>query len=470
MIKEKVLLVIPPESSIKDDKQTESKWPRIGIAYLAAYLRKNEIRVKILDCKSLDLNHQDVAVKIREYNPDIIGLGPFTEEINEARKVCQTAKSINPNVITIFGGPHASALPQRTLEEFSELDLVVCGEGERTLTEIANGKDLSMIRGIAYRAYSQIIVNQPAELIKDLDSLPFPAWDLFPLDSYRGRLSMHLREKIKKPILELPILSARGCPFNCIFCYKAYPGLRNRNPINIIDEIEYNMKEYKATEFFFVEGTFAANREQGIKICDEIINRGLNKKIKWMVETRVNVVTEELLEKMKQAGCKQVDFGVESGDEQILANTKKGITINQVKKAVKLAKQAGLKVGCYFVIGHPFETEKTIKKTYRLARELDPDLMNVGIMIPYPGTEVRRMAEAEEGNYHLVCEDWSEYTKQRGGPLELTNIPLKNLQKIQSREYLRYYIRPSKIPFILKHVPPKKMIKIIKSLLKVVFS
>ena len=470
MIKEKVLLVIPPESSIKDDKQTESKWPRIGIAYLAAYLRKNEIRVKILDCKSLDLNHQDVAVKIREYNPDIIGLGPFTEEINEARKVCQTAKSINPNVITIFGGPHASALPQRTLEEFSELDLVVCGEGERTLTEIANGKDLSMIRGIAYRVYSQIIVNQPAELIKDLDSLPFPAWDLFPLDSYRGRLSMHLREKIKKPILELPILSARGCPFNCIFCYKAYPGLRNRNPINIIDEIEYNMKEYKATEFFFVEGTFAANREQGIKICDEIINRGLNKKIKWMVETRVNVVTEELLEKMKQAGCKQVDFGVESGDEQILANTKKGITINQVKKAVKLAKQAGLKVGCYFVIGHPFETEKTIKKTYRLARELDPDLMNVGIMIPYPGTEVRRMAEAEEGNYHLVCEDWSEYTKQRGGPLELTNIPLKNLQKIQSREYLRYYIRPSKIPFILKHVPPKKMIKIIKSLLKVVFS
>jgi len=470
MIKEKVLLVIPPKSSIKDDKQTESKWPRIGIAYLAAYLRKNEIKVKILDCKSLDLNHQDVAVEIREYNPDIVGLGPFTEEIHEAHKVCQIAKGINPNIMTIFGGPHASALPQGTLKEFLELDLVVCGEGERALAEIAKGKDLTMIRGIVYRADSQIIINQLAELIKDLDSLPFPAWDLFPLDSYRGRLSMHLREKIKKPILELPILSARGCPFNCIFCYKTYPGLRNRDPMNIVDEIEYDLKEYGATEFFFVEGTFAANRKQGIKICNEIINRGLSKKIKWMVETRVNVVTEELLEKMKQAGCKQVDFGVESGDEQILANTKKGITIDQVKQAVKLAKKVGLKVGCYFVIGHPFETKETIKRTYKLARELNPDLMNVGIMIPYPGTEVRRMAEAEEGNYHLVCEDWSEYTKQRGGPLELTNIPLKDLQKIQSREYLRYYMRPSKIPFILKHVPLKKMIKIIKSLLKAAFN
>ncbi len=469
MKKEKVLLVIPPESSIKDEKQTESKWPRIGIAYLAAYLRKNKIKVKILDCKSLDLSYQDVAAVIREYNPKIVGLGPFTEEIYEAYKVCQVAKGVNPDIITIFGGPHASALPRRTLQEFPELDLVVCGEGEKVLAEIADGRNLTMIQGIAYRTGCQIIINQPVELIKDLDSLPFPAWDLFPLDSYRGRLSMYLREKIKKPILELPILSARGCPFNCIFCYKTYSGLRNRSPINIVDEIEYDIEEYRATEFFFVEGTFAAHHEQGIKICDEIIRRGLNKKIKWMVETRVNVATEKLLKKMKQAGCKQIDFGVESGDEKILASTKKGITINQIRTAVRLAKKVGLKVSCYFVIGHPFENRETIKKTYKLARELNPDLMNVGIMIPYPGTKVREMTEKEEGNYHLICEDWGEYTKQRGGPLELKNISIKELQRIQSREYLKYYIRPSKIPFILKYIPAKKMFKIIKSLLKVAF-
>ena len=269
--------------------------------------------------------------------------------------------------------------------------------------------------------------------------------------------------------MELPILSARGCPYQCNFCYKAYPGLRNRDPVRIIDELEYDIKRYGVTEFFFVEGTFAANKEQGLRLCDEVIKRGLNKKIGWVVETRVNVVKEELLRKMKQAGCRQVDFGVESGDEIILKNTKKGITIEQVKRAVKLAKKVGLKAGCYFIIGHPFETKESIKKTYKLARELDADLMNVGIMIPYPGTKVREMAEKGEGNYRLICEDWSEYTKQRGGPLELTNLPLKELQKIQSREYIKYYIRPSKLLYVIKNLPVKKIAKITKSLLKVGF-
>ncbi|MBN1582539.1 MAG: radical SAM protein [Anaerolineae bacterium] len=467
----RVLLVISPETQVKDPKQTGSKWPRIGIAYIAAYLRahmpEGRLAIQVLDCKALELDHDAIASRIRTFQPHFVGLGPFTEEIYDAYQVCRTAKEIDAGIVTVFGGPHASALPERTLCEFPDLDVVVYGEGEGPFLQLVQGVDRHQINGIAYRrkgADPAILVNEPAEQIHDIDTLPYPAWDLFPLDAYRGILTRHLREKVNKSVLELPILSARGCPFHCNFCYKTCQGLRNRDPVKIVDELEYDMQRFGATEFFFVEGTFAASPEQGLHICDEIIDRGLAEKIRWIVETRVNVVNKELLCRMKDAGCTQVDFGVESGDEEILKNTRKGITIEQVKRAVASAKQAGLQVGCYFIIGHPNETKESIKKTYKLARELDPDLMNVGIMIPYPGTIVRDMAEKGEGGYRLLSKDWSEYTKQRGGPLELNTLSLKELQRIQSREYIKYYIRPNKVRFILKNFSFDKILKIVISL------
>ena len=464
-----VLFIIPPESKIKDVKQGGAQFLRTGIAYIASYLRQNSIHVKIFDCRALHQDIDQILKTIEEFHPNFVGLGPYTEEIYEANRICKIIKEKYPGIVTILGGPHVSALPQRTLEEFPAVDLVVHGEGERTVLDIVNGKNIEDIKGLAYRHEGKIVINDPPEVIQDIDSLPYPAWDLFPLDTYRGISTIHLSEKIIDPILEMPVLSSRGCPFKCNFCYKTFPGLRNRDPIKIADEIEFNVNTYGASEIFFVEGTFAAHRAQGEQLCDELIKRGLNKKIKWMAETRVTAVNENLLIKMKEAGCQQINFGVETGDEQILKNSKKGITLEQIINAVELAKKIGFKVSCFFIIGHPFETKKSIRKTYALARKIDPDLMNVGIMIPYPGTQIRDMAEKGEGDYNLVCDDWSEYTKQRGGPLELKTIPLRELRRIQSIEYLKYYLRPKKILFILKHLPIKKIIKIITSLLSAGF-
>jgi radical SAM superfamily enzyme YgiQ (UPF0313 family) len=462
----RVLLIVPPEPLLKDLKQSGSKWPRIGLAYVAAYLRQHGADVQVLDCKAQDLDQAGAAGRIAQIQPDFVGIGPFTEEIHEAYRVCQAAKRINPRIVTVFGGPHASALPERTLRECPDLDVVVCGEGEATMLDLVNGVDAAHVKGAACRRDGQVVVNGPREQIEDVDSLPYPAWDLFPLDAYRGILTLHLREKINRPALELPILSARGCPYRCNFCYKTYGGLRNRDPIKIVDELEYDMGTFGASEFFFVEGTFAADRRQGLQICDEIVRRGLASRIRWIVETRVNVVSEELLARMKEAGCRQVEFGVETGDEEILRQTQKGTTLEQVRQAVSLAKKAGLKVGCYFIIGHPNETRESIGRTYRFARELDPDLMNVGIMIPYPGTQVRALAEQGHGGYRLLCDDWSEYTKQRGGPLELQDLSLGELQKIQSRAYIAYYLRPAKLWFVLRSLSPGKIGRIIRSLLR----
>lgn len=456
----KVLLVIPYQKEIKDVKQTGSKWPRIGLAYVAGYLRDRDVDVRVIDCRAGGIGPTQLKRKIKKYAPDIVGLGPFTEEILDAVEICTMAKKINSKMITVLGGPHASAIPRRTLEEFADIDLVVFGEGEETMLEIVKGIKPKEIPGLAYRKSSKIIINKKRPLQKDLDKFPYPAWDMFPLEKYRGILTLQLREETKGRELELPILSSRGCPFQCNFCYKIYgPSLRDRHPKLVVDEIEHDMKKFGATQFFFVEGTFGAISSHGTEICDEIISRGLHNKIKWVSETRVDA-SGKLLNKMKEAGCVEVGFGVESGDPKILAKSGKGITIKQVKKTISAAKKIGLRTECYFIMGHPNDTMQTINKTLRFANELDPDIFNIGIMIPYPGTGIRALAEANLGNYRLLCDDWSEYTKQRGGPLEMQNISIDQLRKIQAQAYIKFYRRPHRIFKILRTLPLKKLFKI----------
>jgi anaerobic magnesium-protoporphyrin IX monomethyl ester cyclase len=203
--------------------------------------------------------------RIAEVHPDVIRLGPFTEEIHEAYRICRTAKSIDARVTTVFGVPHASALPERTLHECADLDFVVCGEGEATLLDLVERADPAHVQGAAYRRDGEIVVNQSRDQIADADSLPCPAWDLLPLDACRGILTPHLHEKINPPALEPAILSARGRPYRCDFCSKTYRGLRNHDPVKVVDELEYDMRTFGASEFFFVEGTFAAERAQGLR-------------------------------------------------------------------------------------------------------------------------------------------------------------------------------------------------------------
>jgi len=462
----KILLIIPPRGETKDVKQMDSQFPRIGIAYIAAYLKKNGHQVKILDAIALNLDIKKIKDELKKETPDFIGLGPFTEEIFRAYKVCEIAKEINKNIITVFGGPHASAMPKETLEEFPLVDYVVCGEGEETFLNLVNGKNPADIKGIAYRNNENIIVNEPACPIENLDDLPYPAWDLYPLNEYRGSLNKNFYRKMDIPNLELPVLSIRGCPGNCNFCYKIYKGLKLRDPIKVVNEIEFLIKTYGATDIFFSEGTFFVKSEHGLKICKELIKRGLNKKISWVAETRVNMVDEESLKLMKEAGCEELYYGIETGDEKILKNSKKGITFDQMISAIKLTKKAGIKPTCFSIIGHPYETEESIYKTINLLIKLNSDMMNMAIMMPFPGTEIREMALRSEGNYRLLSNDWSIYTKQQGGPLELVNLPLKKLQKLQSQGYIKYFLRLKKIPYILNHFSFKRIGEILIDLIK----
>lgn len=462
----KVLLIIPPRGEIRDKKQMDSQFPRIGIAYIAAYLRERGHQVKILDAVALGLDAKKITDELKKEDPDFVGLGPFTEEIFRAYEVCKIAKKINKNIITVFGGPHASAMPKETLKELPLVDYVVCGEGEETFLNLINGKNPAEIKGIAYRNNKNIIINEPACPIENLDDLPYPAWDLYPLNEYKGSLNKNFYRKMNIPNLELPVLSMRGCPGNCNFCYKTYKGLELRDPIKVVNEIEFLINTYGVTDIFFSEGTFFAKTDHGLKICKEIIGRKLNKKISWVAETRVNMVDEESLKLMKEAGCEELYYGIETGDEKILKDSKKGITFDQMIDAVRLTKKAGIKPTCFSIIGHPYETEKSIDKTINLLIKLNSDMMNVAIMMPFPGTEIREMALRGEGNYRLLSNDWSTYTKQQGGPLELVDLPLEKLQKLQSKGYIKYFLRPQKIPYILNHFSFKRIGEIFFDLIK----
>ena len=465
-----VVLVVPPAPKIVDLKALGGRWPRLGIAYIAAYLRDRGVRVGILDCKVEGLNLEKATERILDFQPDLVGVSAFTEEILEAATICRLVKNNRKSIATVIGGAHASAIPEQVLVEFSGIDIAVYGEGEETLWEVvqALGKGgLPQVHGIAYRDAGRIVLNQPRSLIETLDSLPYPAWDLFPLQKYRGSTIPSLGEKGYKDILELPILSMRGCPYGCNFCFHAYgKTVRFRDYKKVVDEIQFNMDHYGATQFFFADGTFGIKKENVIGMCNEIICRKLNKKIRWSAPTRADVSTEETLTLMKQAGCMTFCIGAESGDEQILKNSDKGETKEQMRKAVGLAKKVGLPVEASFVMGHPYETEESIKRTVDFAKELDLDTFYISIMIPYPGTKVLEMAKKGAGNYNLLSKDWSQYTKQSGGPLELKDIPLAKLRNIQARAYLKYYLRPRKILFMLKIIPVGKVMRIAADLLK----
>lgn len=424
----KINFVSPPSDKGKYEHEHLSI-PKIGIGYMAAFLEKNGIDCSIIDAKFERLDLEDVMHRLQKENPDILGISAMTSEIYSAAKVAEEAKKRLPNCTTVIGGAHAISIPNETLEEFKDFDILVTGEGEITFLDliqtIEENKPLDNVKGIMFRKDGEVKVNSPREWIQDLDSLPFPAWHKYP---------------------EIPpffyVLSTRGCPYNCAFCMTILgKQQRKRSPENVVDEIEWLVDTYKTEEISFLDETFTWDRDRTLRLLNLIIDRGLNRKMKWIAQTRVDRVDEDIFLKLKEAGCFKIEFGVESGNQKILNNINKGIKLEKVEEAVRLAKSAGLEVGCSFIIGHPFETRETAQDTIDFIVKLNPDIISLGIMVPHPGTRVYEMAKKGEGNYRLTTADWREFIKFGGSGLELENLSRHEMEKLQAKAYLYLYIK-----------------------------
>ena len=380
----KLLLVNPP--FLKGSFRHQLYLP-MGLAYLAGFLEEKGHEVKVIDCLALDIDHEKLKSEISNYQPDIVGITSIAPLTHSALLAAKTAKNALPQVKVVLGGPHATFMDEQVITEEAAVDFVVRGEGELTLSEIAQNlydpTKLESIEGITFRKNKQIIRTPNRPFIQDLDGLPKPAYDHFDLDRYRL-----FGKKL------LPIITSRGCPFQCAFCVasrmfgKAY---RMRSAENVLGELEWLKNVHGAEAFTFYDDTLTFDKKRLLKICEGMKKRKVA--LPWDCQTRVDQVSQEILTQMKSAGCQQVFFGVESGCQQILDAVNKKTSIEQNEKAIEMAKQAGLFVTVSLMIGYPGETRETLKQTLDFVKRSKPDDVYICVATPYPGTELRNVVK-----------------------------------------------------------------------------
>jgi len=404
----------------------------LGLGYLAAVLEKNRYEFDVIDCQALNISFEEVKNELRKRQLDVVGLTSTTLTYKSALRIIKIAKELNPNCLTILGGCHVTFWDDKALQECPQLDIVVRKEGEITLLELMQnleaGKNFSDVLGITYRKDGKIVKNADRPYIEDLDSLPFPAHHLWPLARLR---------KCGKVIF--PVMTSRGCTFWCEFCTAVRMfgrRYRTRSPKSVVDELEFLQKNYGAEQFTFYDDTFTVNQTRTAEICDEIIARKL--KIEWDCETRVDMVTKELLQKMKDAGCFAVWYGLESGSQRLLDAMGKGISLTQVMRAFKWTKEVGLMAVVGAILGLPNETKETVWETIKFVERLNPDDVGYYIATPYPGTP---MYDSVKEKGWLKVTDFDKY--DTATPIfEIPTMTMQELREIREEAFHRFYLRP----------------------------
>ncbi len=415
--------------------------PPIGLAYLASYMRENGLDVDLIDC-SFDMTKEKLFSIVKEKNPDIIGIGLLTDMVKELKQVMKKLRDVAPNAVFVAGGSHASALPKETLTKYG-FDIVVKGEGEQVMVKLVqalkSGKGLENIKGLFYKKNGKIVYSGQQELLESLENLPFPARDLLPMQKYLkysiGRSSWIL------PRPSTTVLGSRGCPYNCTFCATNLNygrKVRHRSAKNYVDEIEMLIKDYGVKGILFNDDTITADRKWVLDLISEFKKRNL--KIKWGCNTRVNLVDKELLMKMKAAGCVSISFGVESGVQTVLNKYhKKGITLDQVRKAFRLCKEVGIFTHATFIVGMPGETLRDMEASIRFAKEIEPDAIQVSIATPFPETELCEMALAKGKQKEF---NWEDLDFMFRGVIETEEFTPKQVRQMQKRFLREFYLRP----------------------------
>lgn len=385
----------------------ENPLPPLSLAYLAAVLRQEGLEVEVVDHLVSMYSPSKLRKKLREFKPQMVGATCVTLNYPIASRIMKVCKEFDPHIITMLGGPHATFAIDETLLKARWIDLLVVGEGERTVTELAraidSGGDFRRVPGIAYRDGDHAVRTEPRPLIEDLNELPLPARDLLPLSKYRA--------------LNTPstVITSRGCPFKCIFCSGPRVfgrRVRFRDPKLVVDEIEHLNKDLSFSRINIVDDTFTLNHRHARAVCEGIIERKLD--IEWNVFARADTVDSDLLKLMKKAGCSWLLYGAESGNAGILKTIKKGTTPDIIREGTRLATESGIHVFNSFIFGLPGETPQTARESLDFAHELDEKYgakYGFHILSPLPGTEL--YDHPDEYGLRILSRDWAKYDANR---------------------------------------------------------
>jgi len=453
------VLLINPGSTQVDKSWAYRKFftpiPPLGLAYLAAVLEKDGFRVLVHDqfaCKSAD---RELLRIVAEERPSVVGFGALTPVMPDASRAAVRIKAAFPAVKIAAGNIHPTCFPEDVLSGGSA-DVVVRGEGEISMLELCrrvrDGGGWEGVGGISFRtADGRIVHNPDREVIADLNSLPFPAWHLFDPDRYTRAPLLGIRN-----MRAFPVLASRGCDYRCYYCSqdKLYKQVRYRQMRLVVEEMEYFHRAMGIGFFGFCDAYFPFNEESGLIFCELLMRRGLQKKIKWSTETRVDKVTPRLLKTMKRAGAHLIMYGIEVGDAAVLNAVNKRASLPEAEFALRETRRAGILSQGLFILGLPGETEQTCRRTMRFAARLDPDFAKFNLAMPYPGSrfydDYRRSFGAGAPEHPERFSSWYDWTGDSG---ELIYTPAgmdgNTLRRLQREAMFGYYMRPR---VVIRHI------------------
>ncbi len=467
----KVLLLNPPTGRYirsdrcqapVDTRVAEPPRPPMDLAYIAAVLETVGIECKIRDYPMQGKSWDDVAEDLRNFMPDMLIIDVTTPTIENDLIICYMAKRIKPDILTIAKGAHFLIFDEEILTRFVDLDVVIRGEPENTIKDLASGKDYSGILGITFRQNSAIIRNPDRPFWENLDEMPFPARHLLDNQLYRT------------PDTDEPIAfvtTSRGCPSRCVFCAAgivAGAKIRQRSVDSVVREIEECIVSYGIRSFFFAADTFTWHKDWVINLCREIIARKV--KIRWGTNSRVDTLDEEMVGWMKDAGCYVIGFGAESASQLILDKIGKGITVGQIKDVVKLCNKHKVESFLVFVVGLPWETRESVLDTVNFVKETKASFIEVNIAYPLPGTEFYYIAK-ENGLFREAMLCGHNYSSPLIKSFYLTTAELIGFRK---KILKTFYIRPRYVIVTAAKINSWKMafsyfrysIKLISNLIK----
>jgi radical SAM superfamily enzyme YgiQ (UPF0313 family) len=405
----------------------------IGLAYIAAVLRDNDVGVKIVDAKSLGMTQGDVTKMVEKERPEFVGITVVTPQYNIALQLSKKIKKACPDAKVVLGGPHIHFEHREVIKE-KYIDFCVRGEGELTFLDLVKtasaGEDLARVKGITFRRRKEVVVTPDRPMIQNLDALPFPARDLLPYDFYR---------EVRGGANFDAIVATRGCPFHCHFCaaHVMWGSERRRSVKNVLDEIEQIYKRFNVEYLRFHDDLFVSDNKWIIEFCNGMIERGLDR-IDWACYGRVGIMSKEMLKAMKEANCQGIFYGIEFGNQRILDFSGKGTTIPQIYETIEMTKEAGIPAIGNFMIGYPTETKETILDTINLAKDL---ILNYGLdsagfsmATPLPGTQLYEFCIK---NNLLKTKDWAKYDmrQHRGGIIRLKDVTDLELMELWQKAH-----------------------------------
>ena len=446
-MKKVISLVNPPFLHFPGDNLSGSNYcrPPLGLCYLAASLRKSlgeRNDILITDALIERRPETEWINLVARQEPEIIGFTVVTPTVPVSIRMAQELRKLCPGAILIAGGPHATVRPEDLLPTF---DIVVIGEGECTFVEVADAinkrKGFECIAGVTFMENGGVTRTERRKLMNPLDDIPFPARDLLKPGAY-----YHYAPYRHKKGFFNTIFTARGCPFNCIFC--ANEALWNRtirfhSLEYVAGELEILISHMNTTVLFIDDDNFMMNKSHAYRISESIIK--LNSGLKWFCHACISSIDEELLRIMKRAGCVEIQIGVESGSQDILNTIPKCSTRELVIEKIQLMKKVGINSWATFMLGHEGDTPDTIMDTIRFSIKIDPTCASFNTLVPFPGT---RVYENYRENGYIITDNWDAFSWYGDPIIEKPDLNAGDLKRLRSVALKRFYLRPGKMFWI----------------------